>query len=127
MIIIMFNFESFSHKRELMVSPWTLSDNKSSQISRTLLSILADHNNPVVWMVSTRPLISKSSGPYTNPLLTEPRAPITIGIIVTFMFRSFSILEQGRGTYSSFHILSISHCGSPGQQSLQFCKFSFFC
>ena len=57
--------------------------------SRTLLSILADLNNPVVWMVSTRPFISKSSGPCTNHLVTVPRAPITIGIIVTFMIHSF--------------------------------------
>ena len=31
--------------------------------SRTVLSILADVNNAVVWMVSTCPLISKSSNP----------------------------------------------------------------
>ena len=41
-----------------MVSHWSLIDNKSSQISRTLLSILADLNNAVVWMVSTDPVIS---------------------------------------------------------------------
>ena len=41
--------------------PLNLSDSKSPQISRTLLSILADLNNAVVWMVSTCPLISKSS------------------------------------------------------------------
>ena len=35
--------------------------NKSSQVSKTLLSILADLNNAVVWMVSTRPVISKFS------------------------------------------------------------------
>ena len=58
-------------------------------VSRTLLSVLADLRNAVVRMVSTRPLISKSSSPCTNPLVTIPRAPITIGIIVTFMFHSF--------------------------------------
>ena len=57
--------------------------------SRTFLSILTDLNNVVVWMVSTRPLISKSSSPSINPLETVPRAPITIGISVTFMFYSF--------------------------------------
>ena len=36
-----------------------LSDSKSSQVSRTLLSILAVFNNAVVWMVSTRPPTSK--------------------------------------------------------------------
>ena len=40
-------------------------------------------------MVSTRPPASKSSRPFNNPLVTVPKAPITIGIIVTFMFHSF--------------------------------------
>ena len=38
-----------------MVFHWSLSDSKSPQVSRTLLSILAVLNNAVVWMVSTRP------------------------------------------------------------------------
>ena len=46
-------------------------------------------NNAVVWMVSTRPLISKSSSPFINYLVTEASSPITIGINVTFMFHSF--------------------------------------
>ena len=51
------SFESFFlHLRELMVFHWSLSDSKSPQFSRTLLSILADLNNAVVWMVSTCPL-----------------------------------------------------------------------
>ena len=40
-------------------------------------------------MVSTRPVFSKSSSPSTSHLVTVPRAPITIGITVTFMFHSF--------------------------------------
>ena len=72
-----------------MVLHSSLSDSKSSQVSRTLLSILADLNNIVVWTVSSHPVISKSSSSCTNPLLTVPRAPITIGIIVTFMFHVF--------------------------------------
>ena len=40
-------------------------------------------------MVSTRGLTSKSSSLRINPLVTVPRAPITIGIIVTFMFPIF--------------------------------------
>ena len=40
-------------------------------------------------MVSTRPPTSKSSRPLNNPLVTVPKAPITIDIIVTFMFHSF--------------------------------------
>ena len=72
-----------------MVFQWSLSDSKSPQVSRTLLSILAVLNNVVVWMVSTRPPASKSSISFSNPLVTVPNAPITIGIIVTCMFHSF--------------------------------------
>ena len=67
----------------------SLSDSKSPQVSRTLLSILAVPNNAVVWMVSTRPPNIKSSSPFNNPLVTVQKAPITIGIIITFMFFSF--------------------------------------
>ena len=93
-----------------MVFHWSVSDCKSPQVSRTLLSILAVLNNVVVWMVSTRPPTSKSSSPFNNPFVTVPKAPITIGIIVTFMFHSFSILLQGRGIYPSFPILSVLFC-----------------
>ena len=72
-----------------MVFHWRLSDSKSPQVSRTRLSILAVFNNAVVWMVSARPSTSKSSRPFNNPLVTVPKVPIIIGIIVTFMFRSF--------------------------------------
>ena len=87
-----------------MVSHWSLSDSKCPQVSRTLLSILADLNKAVVWIVSTRPLIFKSSSHCTNHLVTVPRAPITIGIIVTSCSTAFSVPLQGRGTYPSFHI-----------------------
>ena len=111
-----------------MVLHWSFSGNKSPQVSWTLLSILAVLNNVVVWVVSSRPPTSKSSSPFSNPLVTVSNAPITIGIIVTGLFHSlfFSIPSQGRGTYPSFHILSVLFCGQPGQQSQQFCKFSFF-
>ena len=72
-----------------MVFHLRLSDSKSPQVSRTLLSILAVFNNAVVWMVSSRPPTSKSSRPFNNPLVTVSNAPITIGIIVTFMFHCF--------------------------------------
>ena len=72
-----------------MVFHWSLSDSKSPQVSRTLLSILAILSNAVIWIVSTRPPTSKSSRPFNNPLVIVPKAPITIGTIVTFMFHSF--------------------------------------
>ena len=50
-------------------------------------------------MVSTHPLISKSSSLCTSPLVTVPSAPITIGITVTFMFhRFFSSLARSRNS-----------------------------
>ena len=105
-----------------MVFHWSLSDSKSPQVSTTLLSILAILNNAVVWMVPTQSPTSKSSSPFSNPLVTVPKALITIGIIVTFLFHSFF---QGRCTYPSFHILSVLFCGQPGQLSRQF-FYSFF-
>ena len=68
---------------------WCLSDNKFSKVSRTSLSILADLNNAIVWTVSTCPVISNSSSPCTNPMVTGPRVPIIIVIIITFMFYIF--------------------------------------
>ena len=86
---------------------WSLSDSKSLQVSSTLLSILTDLNNAVVWMVSIRLLISKSSNPCTNLLVTVPRAPITIGITIIFMFHSF-FNSLARLKYLSFILLSFN-------------------
>ena len=80
-----------------MVFHWSLSDSKSPQVSRTLLSILAVLNNAVFWMVSTRLPTSKSSNHFSKPLVTVTNAPITIGKIVIFMFHSFfSSLTRSR-------------------------------
>ena len=90
-----------------MVFHWSLSDSKSPQVSRTLLSILAVLNNAVVWMVSTRPPTSKSSSPFSNPLVTVPKVPITIGIIVTCMFHCF-FNSLAKLRYLSFYFHSFS-------------------
>ena len=66
-----------------------LIDSKSLQVSKTLLSILANLNNAVARMVTTRPLISKSSSPCTNPFVVVRCVPITTGITVNFMFHKF--------------------------------------
>ena len=90
-----------------MVFHRSFSDSKFPQVSRTLLSFLAVLNNAVVWVVSTRPLTSKSPSPFNNPLVTVPKTPITIGIVVTFMFhRFFNSLARFR--YLSFFSLSLS-------------------
>ena len=103
-IIIIITHKSFSHQRKLMVFHWRLSDSKSPQVSRTLLSILTVFNNAAVWKVFTLPPTSKSSWPFNNPLVTVPKAPRTIGIIVTFMFNSFPL------SFSLHISLSLSFC-----------------
>ena len=58
-------------------------------------------------MVSTRLLISKSSSPCTNPLVTVQSAPITIGVTVTWMFHCF-FNSQARSRYLALFSPSFS-------------------
>ena len=81
------------------------SDNKS-QVSRILLSILADTNSAVVWMVLILPLISTS----LKHLRIISRAPTTIGITITFVFNSFFLsvkIQVFFNNSTSFHFHSI--------------------
>ena len=111
-----------------MVFHWSLNDNKSLQVSMTLLSILAVLSNAFVWMVSTRPPTSKTSSPFYNPLVTVPNPPITIGIIVTCMFHSFF---NSLARYLSFFSHSFSFilwsAGTAKSTILQVLFFFFFC
>ena len=113
-----------------MVFHWRLIDSKSPKVPRTILSILAVFNSAVVWMVSTRPLTSKSSRPFNNPLVTVPKAPITIGIIVTFMFHSFFNF-LARSKYLSLFSHSFSFilwsAGTAKSTILQIFFFFSFC
>ena len=90
-----------------MVSQWSLSDSKSPQVSKTLLSILAVLSNTVILIVSTRPPTSMSSRPFNNPLVIVQKVPITIGTIVTFLFHSF-FNSLPRSRYLSFFSHSFS-------------------
>ena len=103
-IIIIFSFESFSHQCYLLALHWSLGDCKYIQVSRNLLSILAVHNNAVVWMVYTRPLISTSSNPCISPLVTVSSAPFTISLSLSCSIVSFSSLARFR--YLSLFSLS---------------------
>ena len=62
----------------------------------TLLIILDDRNNAVVWIGSNHSLISKFSSLCTNPLVTVPRETIITGITVTFMFHIFQFPRKVR-------------------------------
>ena len=109
-----------------MVFHWSLRDSKSPQVSRTLLSILAVLNDAVVWMVFTRPPTSKSSS-FSNPLVTVPKAPITIGIIVTFTFHSFFIsLARSRYLFFFLHFFQFYSVVSRDSKIDNFFFFFFF-
>ena len=88
-----------------MVFRRSLKDSKTTQVSRTFLSILADLNSAVVRIVSTLPLISDSSSLFSKRLGTVPSTPTTTGIIVT-MFRSF-LSSLARSKYLSIFTFSI--------------------
>ena len=59
-------------------------------------------------MVFTRPLISKSSGPCINHLVTVPREEYIIRIIVNFMFQFRIINSLVRSIYLSHFSLSFN-------------------
>ena len=128
-LLLLFTHKRFSHQRKLMVFHWGLSDSKSPQVSRTLLSILAVFNNAVVWMVSTRSPTSKFSRPFNNPFVTVPKAPIIIDIIVTFMFHRF-FNSLARSKYLSLFSHSFSFilwsAGTVKSIILQIFFFFFF-
>ena len=58
--------------------PKILSDSKSLQVSRTLLSILTNLNSDVLWMVSIFPLISNSPSLFPRFLEIVTRVPALI-------------------------------------------------
>ena len=79
-------------------------------------------------MVSTWPPTSKSSRPFNNPLVTVQKAPITIGIIVTFMFHIFfSSLARSRylSIFSHYFSFILWSAGTANSTILQI-FFSFF-
>ena len=81
---------------------WSLNNNKSPQVSRTPLCILADCFNVVVYMVLILALISNFTSLFSKSLATVPSAPSIIGITVIFMFHSFlSSLARYNGTAKS--------------------------
>ena len=94
----------------------------TASLLKSLLSILAYLSNAIVRMV----LISKSPGPCTNPLVTVSSASITSGIIVTFMFHTFSVPSESLGTFF-FRFPPVLPCDQPEKQILLFGRFSFLC
>ena len=69
------------------------SDSKSPQFFMTLLSVLANLNGAVVWVVTILPLFSSSTIFFFRPLRTVSSVRTLIGTVVTFMFHVFLTLE----------------------------------
>ena len=76
-----------------MVLHWILSVSKSPQVSKTRLRILAVLSNAVVWIVSTRPPISKSSRPFNNPLVIVPNYYYSIFVFLQLLIMIIYILR----------------------------------
>ena len=80
-------------------------------------------------MVSTRPPTSNSSSPFSNPLVTVPNTPITIGIIVTCMFHSFfnSLARSRYLTFFSYSFSFILWSAGTAKSTILQVLFLFFC
>ena len=106
-----------------MAFHWSLSDSKSLQVSRTLLCILADLNNNLVWIISTHPLISKFP---VSVLWWQYRVRqlllVSLSLLCSLVF---SALKQGLDTFLSFRFLSVLPCGQLERQSPLFSVFFF--
>ena len=86
------------------------------------------YGDAVVWMVSTRPLTSNSSSPFNNSFVTVAKAPITIVIIVIFMFISF-FNSLARSRYLSFFFIFFQYNSVVSRYSKvhNFTSSLFFC
>ena len=90
-----------------MVFHLSLRDSKTPQVSRTLLLILVDLNNTIIWIVSIRLLIPKSPSLFSKSSGDVSSAPVTIGMTVTFMFHGINSLA--RSMYLFFFFFFFFH------------------
>ena len=104
------------------INPISLSDRKSPQISRTLLSILADFKVAVVWMVLILPLIFNFSCLLSKPLEFQGQLLSLSPSCST----AFSDLWQDPSICLSFRLISFLPWGPLEQQNPLYYKFLFF-
>ena len=79
-----------------MVFHWSLSDSKSPEVSRTVLSTQADLHNAVLWVISACPPISNSSNLFTKTLGIVSRLLLSF-LLFFYSFESFFTLVLADG------------------------------
>ena len=98
---------------------------ESPQVSRTILSILADLSYTVVWVISVRPPISNFSNFLTIPWRSFRAHRLQLVSTSLPCSLAFLVLWQGLCTFY-FCFLWVSLCGPPGRQSSLYGRFSLF-
>ena len=105
---------------------WNLNNSKSSQLFRTLFSILTKLNSVVIWMVSILLQISSSPSPSFMIFRTILRA-LKLASLSPSCFITFSALWQGPGISLDFCFPLLLLCDLMKWQSLlSTSSFPFF-
>ena len=105
---------------------WVFRSSKSPQVSRTLLSILANLNNVVVIMVSILLLISNSSSLSSKTLWTVSSVPVTIrNVVILYVPQFLFLVLWVVKAYIYLFFLFFLLCGRPEWQN-PIDKFSFY-
>ena len=103
-----------------MIFCW--SHSKSPKVSRTLLSILVNLNNTLVWMVLILFLVSCSCSLFIKYMEIVPSAQTTIGITVILMSLSFC---SSLGIFKYLSVRFLLFCDLPEQQNSQITNYFF--
>ena len=92
--IIILHLANFSLQRLLEIFHLRVTDTASFLVSRILLSLLADRNNAVVWMVAILHLIFNSFSYLSNTLGTVSSTPTIVVIIIEIVTWSQVIMHK---------------------------------
>ena len=111
-----------------MVSHWSLSDNKSPQVSRPIFRIMTNLNKSVVWSIPL--LLLFPSPPVSLSRLCWVYRELQFRLVLPLLSRSivfFREFWQSLGTYLSFPFLRALSWGLSGRQSPLFGRSPFYC
>ena len=116
----------FSYQRLREVFHGNSDDSKPLQVSVTLLNILANFSNTVIWMISILPLIFNNSSSFFFRLLKAVRnVPSTAGITLIIFHSIFSSLAKFKYLPVFSLFLLFAFYDPPERQNPPYCKFSF--